>query len=220
MVPFGYASLDVRAAQYPGCAHTGMRRWQLFQPNQPQYSGWRDAEGGGAFTDRHLAAGLPLSLTVDRNLMVVAQRADTLRSPVLSVCCAALIPIQDRGDPHVWFDPRQNSNDLHQIIVGDKPMPTSANLLELHLRMIPTLPMQHEAYCLAFAGGDDLFQSDTEQAFFVFRQALRIVPESGQIAREGQQISFLGVGEWALATLFQRHALSFELCRGGECLVQ
>src|ERR1035437_8962242 len=133
--------------------------------------------------------------------MVVAQRADTRRCPDLSVCRAALIPIQDRGDPHVWFDPRQNSNDLHQIIVGDKPMPASANLLEVDLRMIPTLPMQHEAYCLPFTGGDDLFQSDTEQALFVFRQALRIIPESGQIARHGQQIRVLCPGEWALATL-------------------
>src|ERR1035437_8561612 len=134
MVPFGHASLDVRAAQYPGCAHAGLRRRQLFQPNQPQNSGRCDAECGGAFTDGHLAAGLPLSLTVDRNRMVVAQRADTLRSPDLSVCRAALIPIQDRGDPRVWFDPRQHANDLHEIIVGDIPMPATANLLKLYLR--------------------------------------------------------------------------------------
>src|ERR1017187_2318975 len=89
MVPVGHASLDVRAAQYPGCAHTGLRRRQLFQPNQPQNSGRCDAECGGTFTDGHLVAGLPLSLTVDQNRMVVAQRADTLRSPVLSVCRTA-----------------------------------------------------------------------------------------------------------------------------------
>jgi hypothetical protein len=80
-------------------------------------------------------------------------------------------------------------------------MPASANLLELHLRMIPTLPMQHEAYCLAFTCGDDLFQRDTKEAFLVLRQTLRIVPESGHVACEGQQIPFLGVGEWVLATL-------------------
>src|ERR1035441_9023619 len=60
------------AAQYPGCAHTGLRRRQLFQPNQPENSGRCDAECGGTFTDGHLVAGLPLSLTVDRNRMVVA----------------------------------------------------------------------------------------------------------------------------------------------------
>ena len=172
MVPFGHASLDVRFAQNPGRAHTGLRRRQLFQPNQPQNSGRCDAECGGAFTDGHLVAGLPLSLTVDRNRMVVAQRADTLRSPVLSVCRTALIPIQDRGDPRVWFDPRQHANDLHEIIVGDIPMPTGANLLELYLRVIPALPMQYEAYCLAFTRGDDLFQSDTKEAFLVLWQTV------------------------------------------------
>src|SRR5713226_7489622 len=145
MVSFGHASLDVRASQCPGRTYTGLRRRQLFQPNQPQNSGRRDAEGGGAFTDGHLAAGLPFALMVDRNRMVVAQRADTLRSPALSVCRMALIPIQDRGDPRVWFDPRQRANDLHEIVVGDIPMTAGANLLEFYLRVIPALPMQYEA---------------------------------------------------------------------------
>jgi hypothetical protein len=143
--------------------------------------------------------------------MVVAQRADTLRSPALSVCRTALIPIQDRGDPRVWFDPRQQAHDLHEIIVGDIPMPTGANLLELYLRVIPALPMQYEAYCLAFTRRDDLFQSDTKEALLVLRQTLWIIPEAGQIPREGQQLPFLCVGEWALATLLQRHELGFKL---------
>src|ERR1700724_1754309 len=93
--PFGHASLDVSAAQNPGCAPTGLRRRQLLQPNQPQNTGRRDAEGGGGITDRHLAAGLSLSLKVNRNRMVVAQRADALRSPSLLVCRAPLIAIEN-----------------------------------------------------------------------------------------------------------------------------
>jgi hypothetical protein len=69
----------------------------------------------------------------------------------------ALIPIQDRGDPRVWFDPRQRANDLHQIIVGDIPMPAGATPLELYLRVVPALPMQDETYRLAFTRGDDVF---------------------------------------------------------------
>jgi hypothetical protein len=45
--------------------------------------------------------------------MVAAQRADTHRRPDLSMRCAALIPIQDCGDPRVWFDSRQRANGLH-----------------------------------------------------------------------------------------------------------
>src|ERR1041385_144830 len=87
--------------------------------------------------------------------MVVAQRADKLRSPALSVCRMPMIPIQDRGDARVWFDPRQHANDLHEIIVGDIPMPAAANLLELYLRVIPALPMHYEAYCLAFTRSEE-----------------------------------------------------------------
>src|SRR5664279_2325249 len=210
MLAFGHASLHVRFAQNPGRAHTSLRRRQLFQPNQPQYSGRCDAECGRTFTDGHLVAGLPLALTVDRNAMVITQRADALRSPLLSVCRTALIPIQDRGDPRVWFDPRQRANDFHEIIVGDIPMPTSANLLKLYLRMIPALPMQHQAYRLTFTRGDDFFQSDTEEAFLVLRQILWIIPEAGEIPREGQQLSFLRVGEWVIATLLQRRELGFD----------
>src|ERR1017187_8369565 len=147
-------SLDVRAAQYPGCAHTGLRRRQLFQPNQPQNSGRCDAECGGTFTDGHLVAGLPLSLTVD-----------------------------------------QRANDLHEIVAGDIPMLAGADLLKLYMRVIPGLPMQYEAYCLAFTRCDDLFQSDTKEAFLVLRQTLWIIPEAGEIPLERQQFSFLRVGE-------------------------
>ena len=66
------------------------------------------------------------------------------------MCRTALIPIQDRGDPRVWFDPRQHANNLHEIVVSDIPMPATANLRELYLRVIPALPMQHEAYGLVF----------------------------------------------------------------------
>ena len=117
------------------------------------------------------------------------------------MCRTALIPIQDRGDPRVWFDPRQRANDFHEIIVRDITMPSSANLLKLYLRMIPALPMQHEAYCLAFTRGDDFFQSDTKETFLVLRQTLWIIPEAGEIPRERQQFSFLRVGEWVLVSL-------------------
>ncbi len=145
MTPFGHASLDVSAAQNPGRTPTCLRRRQLLQPNQPQNTGRRDAEGGGGITDRHLAAGLPLSLTVNRNRVVVAQRADALCSPSLLVCRAALIAIENLSDPCIRFDPRQPANDLHQIIAGDIPMPAGANLFKLYLRVIPALPMQYQA---------------------------------------------------------------------------
>jgi hypothetical protein len=181
MLPSGHASLDVRSAQNPGCARTGLRRRQLFQPNQPQNSSRRDAKDGGAFTDGHFVAGLPFSLTVDRNRMVAAQRADTLRCPDLSMCCAALIPIQNCGDPRVWFDSRQRTNDLHEIIVGNISMPTGVNLPKLYLRVISALPMQYEAYGLALRRSNDLFQRDTKEPFLVFRRTVRIIPESGEI---------------------------------------
>ena len=155
--------------QNPWCAPASLRRRQLFQSNQPQDSGRRDAENDGGFTDRHLAARLPFSRTVDRNRMVAAQRADTLRRPDLSMWCAALIPIQDCGDPRVWFDSRQCANDLHQIILGKIPMVATANLLELNLGVISALPMQHEAYGLALRRGNDLFQRDTKEPFLMFR---------------------------------------------------
>src|ERR1035438_3235882 len=99
------------------------------------------------------------------------------------------------------------------------PMPTSANLLKLYLRMIPALPMQYEAYCLAFTRCDDFFQGDTEEAFLVLRRTLWIIPEAGEIPREGQQFPLLRVGEWVLATLLQCHELGFNLRLRGQRLV-
>ena len=73
MIPLRYISLDVYFAQDPGCARTCLRCRQLFQPNQSEDSGWRDPESGGNLTYGHFAAGLPFSVTVDWNRMVVAQ---------------------------------------------------------------------------------------------------------------------------------------------------
>jgi hypothetical protein len=184
--------------QNPWCVHARLRRLQLFQPNQPQDSGRRDAENDGGFTDRHLAARLAFSLTVDRNRVVAAQRADMLRRPDLSMCCAALILIQDCRDPRVWFDSRQPANDLHNILVGKIPMVATANLLELNLGVISALPMQHEAYSFAIRRSNDLFQRDTKEPFLVLRQTLRIIPEFGEIPCKGQQLPFLRVAECLL----------------------
>src|SRR5712691_6263429 len=89
-------------------------------------------------------------------------------------------------------------------------MPTAANLLELYLRVIPALPMQYQAYGLTFTRRDDLFQGDTKEAFLVLRQTLWIIPEAGEVPREGQQLPFLRVGEGALAALLQRHQFGFQ----------
>jgi hypothetical protein len=98
-------------------------------------------------------------------------------------------------------------------------MPAGAHLLELYLRVIPALPVQYEAYCLAFTRSDDLFQRDTKEALFVLWRTVRIVPEYGKIPREGRQFPFLYVEEWALATLLHRHELGFNLRLRGQRLV-
>src|SRR5271169_5461393 len=202
MVPFGHASFDICSAHDPRCAHASLRRWQLFQPNQPQHSGRCNAENIARFADRHFVAGLPFSFAVDRNRMIAAQGADTLCRPYFSMCRAALIPIQDRGDSCVRFDPRQYANDLHEILVGDIAMRTAANLLELHLGVISSLPMQHEPYGFTLTCGDDLFQRDAKEALLVLRPTMmRMVPKSGKIPREFQHFPFLCVAEWALSTL-------------------
>jgi len=101
--------------------------------------------------------------------MMVAHGADTLRRPYFAMCRAALVAIQDGGDSLVRFNPRQHANDLHQILVGDIAMHPAAYLLELHLGVIPALPMQHEPYCFPLTCGDDLFQRDAKKAFLVLR---------------------------------------------------
>ena len=219
MVLFGHASLDVCSVQNPRCAHAGLRRWQLFQSNQPQDGGRRDAGNDSGFTDGHFAGFLTFALTVDRNRMMAAQRANTLRCPDLSMCCAALIPIQDCGDSRIWFDPRQLANDLHHITVGNIPMLASAKLLELKLRVISALPMQHEAYAIALRRSHDLFQRDSKELFLVFRRTVWIIPKSGEIPCKGQQFLFLRVAEWTLASLLQCRQLFFEVRLHGQRLV-
>src|SRR5208283_2939717 len=143
-VPFGHASLNVCSAHDPRCARTGLRRRQLFQPNQPQDRGLCDPENLTGFADEHFAASLPFSLTVDRNLMMVAHEPHTLRCPYFAKCRAALVAIQDGGETLVRFDPRQHANYLHLVLVRNIAIFPSTNLLNLYPSMIPSLPMQHE----------------------------------------------------------------------------
>jgi len=163
-----------------------LRRRQLFRPNQPQDRGLCDPENLTRFTHEHFAASLPFSLTVDRNPVMVAHAADTLRRPYFAMCRAALVAIQDGGDSLVWFHPRQRANDLHQILVQNIAMFADTNLLELYLSMISSLPMQHEPYGFAFARGNDVLQCDAQQSFLVLRRTARIVPKPGEVPRELQ----------------------------------
>jgi hypothetical protein len=173
----------------------------LFLPNQPQNRCRRDAEDDGNFADRHFPAGPPLSFTVDGDRVVVAQGANSFRRPTLPVCCAPSIPIQDRGDSRVGFDPRQHANNLHEVVVGYIPMPATAKFWELHLRVISALPMQHQTYSFCFRRGNNLFQSDPQEALFVLRRTTGIIPKSGEVSREGQKLLLLCIGEWALTDL-------------------
>ena len=135
------------------------------------------------------------------------------------MCRAALVAIQDGGDSLVRFNPRQHANDLHEILVRNIAMFAGTNLFELHLSMIPSLPMQHEPYGFAFARGNDLLQRDAKESLLVFRRTAWIVPKSGEIPREVQQFPFLCVAEWALANLLQARELGFELCLCGQRLI-
>ena len=50
-------------------------------------------------------------------------------------------------------------------------------------------------------GALGLFQGDPNEAFLLLRRTARMVPEFGEIPREGQKFAFLCIGEWARATL-------------------
>jgi len=63
------------------------------------------------------------------------------------VCRAALILIQDRGDPCVGLDSRQFVNRLHKIMVSGGAMLSGLKLGKLYLRVVSALPVQHEADC-------------------------------------------------------------------------
>jgi hypothetical protein len=76
--------------------------------------------------------------------------------------------------------PRVALQRVRSRVALELTMPTAANLLELYLRVIPALPMQYEAYRLAFTGGDNLFQSDTKKAFLMLRQTVWIIPEAAE----------------------------------------
>jgi hypothetical protein len=98
-------------------------------------------------------------------------------------------------------------------------MPAAADLRELHLCVISTLPMNHEAYGLSFRRDDDLLQRDPKEAFLVLRRTAWVVPESGKIPREAHQLPFLNIREWTLTAFLQGRELSFKLRLRGQRMV-
>jgi len=118
--------------------------------------------------------------------MPVAHGADTLRGPYFAMCRTALGAIQDGGDSFVRLNPRQQANDLHQILVQNIAMFADTNLLELYLSMISSLPMQHEPYGFTFARGNDVLQCDAQQSLLALWRTARIVPKPGEVPRELQ----------------------------------
>src|SRR5215470_492778 len=98
-------------------------------------------------------------------------------------------------------------------------MPAATDFRELYLSVISALPMQHEAYGLSFRRGHDLFQGSPKETFLVFWRTAGIVPEPGEVPRQGQNLPLLCIGEWALAVLPQGREIRFELHLRGQRLV-
>ena len=112
-----------RAAVVQGAPTQACVAGNCFNRDHPQDSDRRDAEDCGAFTDGHLVAGLSLSLTVDRNRVVVAQRADPFRSPALSVCREAI-----RASGSILASVRTISTRSSSVTYRCWPVPSSGTL--------------------------------------------------------------------------------------------
>ena len=79
--------------------------------------------------------------------------------------------------------------------------------------------MQHESYGFTLARDDDLLHRDAKETFLVLWGTARVIPKSGEIARQLQQLTFLRFGEWALPTVLQAREFGFQLRLCGQCLI-
>src|ERR1039458_9142835 len=93
-----------------------------------------------------------------------------------SMCCAVFVLIQNRSDSSIRFDARQLANHFYKFMVSCIAMLSGVNFGKFYLRVISALPVQYKPYRLGLAGGRDLLQCDTKQAFLVLGRTARIVP--------------------------------------------
>jgi len=83
------------------------------------------------------------------------------------MCRPTLIAIQDGGNSHIWFDPRQRANDIYELFVSGISMFAAAKFLELYLSVIPSLPMQNKPDGFPFACRNDFLQCNAKESLLV-----------------------------------------------------
>src|SRR5882672_8629734 len=108
--------------------------------------------------------------------MIVAQRTDESSSPRLSMGAAPTHLIENRGDPRVRLNPSQRANDFDKVCVGHISVLAIAKFLQLQLRVVAALPMQHQTNGVLFRGGDNLLERDAQNALLMLGRAERVIP--------------------------------------------
>ena len=98
------------------------------------------------------------ALTVDRNLMHRAEVADAQLGPAMSFGRAYSEPVENGGDAVVRQHASEFTDQLHSLDVGLPAILASTVLHHFKPRMIPALPMQHEAQPIGRDRDDDLLE--------------------------------------------------------------
>ncbi len=98
------------------------------------------------------------ALTIDRNLMHGAEVADAQLTPAIPFGRAYTETVENRGNALVRQRASEFTDQLHGLDVGLPAILASAVLHDFKPRMIPALPMQHEAQPIGRDRDDDLLE--------------------------------------------------------------
>lgn len=113
--------------------------------NEPTDGGRTERKSRSRLVERCLATVRALTIAVDRDLILMAERANPAPGPAVAVAGGFTGSVEQRGNRLVRHLTRQGANQIHDVIIGGPACLARAVSLHRQMRVVPALPMDDES---------------------------------------------------------------------------
>src|SRR5262245_22085218 len=123
-----------------------------------------------------LTALCTLTLAIDRDAVIVAERAHTGLCPGIISSRAFARSVEKGGDAHIGHQSREFTDDVSRRCIQGPAMLTVPRFWNLEFAVVFALPMEHQMDFIALPTRDNLCNAGAKDACAFFRRRRSMVP--------------------------------------------
>jgi hypothetical protein len=176
-------SLEISLANDPGRAFAVLRRWENAVGDETAGGGRAERKDPGRLFDRCFAAVGVLAITINGDVVLVAQGANTPPCPAVTPTGRLAGSIEQRGDRLVWHLSRQGTNQVNDFHIGCPSRLAGAIPLHHQAGMVAALPVDDQLQAFADDVDDDLGYDGSNDLLARFRRGAGVSTPDRKVLR-------------------------------------